>query len=276
MPIVQAPAHELDTLNTVVERCRHVARSLGQEYVVLTVDEALYCKLMELKWAKQEYQAFLIVRLGGLHTAMNFLKVIGNHVQSSGLLDSWVESKLIGPRAAEKVMAGKAYARGMRVHKITLQVLWKIIMPKLKDQIGHTNPQLMQDIKGKTSDGDLDTLISLLETDEFRDAMTVFINSKDNVNFQFWWSYIQMVHTLLLFTRAQRDGNWEVHLYAFQSMLPLFMRYDHTNYAQWGTIYVNEMHQLPPEVLHEFQNGNFVVKRSKRRFNQVDPDQSQE
>ena len=58
-------------------------------------------------------------------------------------------------------------------------------------------------------------------------------------------------------------------------MLPFFMRYDHTNYARWATIYVNEMHQLPGEVLQEFQNGNFVVKRSALKFNQVNPDQSQ-
>ncbi len=55
MPIVQSPAHEFDTLNTVVLRCKHVANVLGQQYVVLTVDETLYCKLMELKWAKSDY-----------------------------------------------------------------------------------------------------------------------------------------------------------------------------------------------------------------------------
>ena len=79
MPLVQAPAHELDTLNTIVLRCKHV---------VLTVDEALFCKLMELKWAKEEYQDFLTVRLGGLHIALNFMKVIRKHivVWTSGVL----------------------------------------------------------------------------------------------------------------------------------------------------------------------------------------------
>jgi len=31
------------------------------------------------------------------------------------------------------------------------------------------------------------------------------------------------------------------------------MRYDHTNYARWGTKYLNEIHQLPAEV--EWLNG---------------------
>ena len=34
MPIIQAPAHEMDTLNTVVQRCLHVSSSLGQSNVV--------------------------------------------------------------------------------------------------------------------------------------------------------------------------------------------------------------------------------------------------
>lgn len=36
------------------------------------------------------------------------------------------------------------------------------------------------------------------------------------------------------------------------------------------------MHQLPEPVLSEFQKGNFVVKRSAHKFNQVDPDQAME
>ena len=55
--------------------------------------------------------------------------------------------------------------------------------------------------------------------------------------------------------------------------------YDHTNYAKWGPVYLAEMKNLEsiaPEVYAEFMNGNFVVKRSKRRFNQVPVDQATE
>ena len=276
MPIIQAPAHEMDTLNTVVKRCRHVANVLGQSHVVLTVDEALFCKLMELKWAKPEYQNFLIVRLGGLHTAMNFLKAIGKHIQSSGLPDAWIESKLLGPKTAEQVLAGKSYARGIRTHKLTLQAMWRILIPRLLLHINESNPELSRQIRLLNTDQDVTALITTLDSQEFRDTMDLFVASDTNVNFKYWWSYMQMVTVLLLFNRAQRDGIREMHLHAFKSMLPIFMRYDHTNYARWGTIYLSEMNQLPAEVQSEFNNGNFVVKRSKLRFNQVDPDQSQE
>lgn len=88
IPIVQAPTHDLDTLNTIVLRCKHMARKLGQHHALITEDEALFCKLMELKWAKVNYQDCLIVRLGGMHTAMKFMHVIGKYIQSTGLLEA--------------------------------------------------------------------------------------------------------------------------------------------------------------------------------------------
>ena len=36
------------------------------------------------------------------------------------------------------------------------------------------------------------------------------------------------------------------------------------------------MDHLSPEIKKEFEDGNFVVKRTNQKFNQVDPDQRQE
>ena len=49
MPIILAPAHELSTLNILVLKAQHVAEALGNRYTVITVDQALYPQLMELK-----------------------------------------------------------------------------------------------------------------------------------------------------------------------------------------------------------------------------------
>ena len=277
MPIIQAPAHELDTLNTVVRRCLHVSQALEQRYVVLTVDEALYCKLMELKWSIPEYKELLIPRLGGLHTAMNFLKAIGKHVQSSGLSEAWVESGILGPNSTDQAMAGKSYSRGMRAHKITFQAMWQILLPELLSSLEEHDRDLKADVLQTSAKDDCDELVSLLRTTRFQDQMTSFLTKrKENVNFSYWWQYMQMVSILLMFTRAQRDGLWDLHLHSFKCMLPFFMRYDHIKYARWGAIYIAEMQQLPAGVEAEFQLGNFVVKRSAQRFSQVDPDQSQE
>ena len=119
MPIIQAPAHELSTLNTVVRRVIHVAEALNQTKVGLTIDQPLFPSLMELKWVVPEYRNVLIPRLGGLHVSMNFLKILGQHMTDSGLVQVilvWVESGLLGVNSAEHAMDGKSYAKGIRTH----------------------------------------------------------------------------------------------------------------------------------------------------------------
>ena len=62
-------------------------------------------------------------------------------------------------------------------------------------------------------------------------------------------------------------------------LLQCYHGHDHANYAKWGPVDLAEMKNLEntaPEVYAEFMNGNFVVKRSKRRFNQVPADQATE
>ena len=49
MPLVLAPAHEFETLNTVVKRCMAIASHFGQKYTIITVDQALFCKLKKYK-----------------------------------------------------------------------------------------------------------------------------------------------------------------------------------------------------------------------------------
>ena len=41
MPLTQAPARDIDTLITVVQRCLHLSEKLGKKYTDITVDQAL-------------------------------------------------------------------------------------------------------------------------------------------------------------------------------------------------------------------------------------------
>ena len=94
MPIIQAPGHELDSLNTVVKRTMHVASSFGQKRLVI-VDQALFPQLMQLKLSVPRYRNVLIPRLGVLRIFWNFLKVISQDMDDSGLkVMMWIESDL--------------------------------------------------------------------------------------------------------------------------------------------------------------------------------------
>ena len=55
--------------------------------------------------------------------------------------------------------------------------------------------------------------------------------------FGLWLTYIEMVQLLLMFLRATRENNWDLHLSAVRSMLPWFFATDRVHYARYGTVY---------------------------------------
>ena len=71
----------------------------------------------------------------------------------------------------------------------------------------------------------------------------VYVKEKSakNNTMAMWLLYMEMVQTLLVFIRATRENDWELHLSAVRSMLPWFFATDRVNYARYGSIYWLEM-----------------------------------
>lgn len=76
-----------------------------------------------------------------------------------------------------------------------------------------------------------------------------------------------MIQILLIFIRATRERNWELHLSAIHSMLPWFFAYDRVNYSRYLSIYWWEMQKLEethPDIKEEFMAGNFSVQQQRK------------
>lgn len=87
---------------------------------------------------------------------------------------------------------------------------------------------------------------SIVMSDEFAQLWWSFQcfaqqQAEKNPTFALWLSYIEMVQALLLFIRATRENDWDLHLSAVRSMLPWFFAADRVHYARYGTAYWLEM-----------------------------------
>ena len=87
---------------------------------------------------------------------------------------------------------------------------------------------------------------SVVMSDEFNQLWLSFLSfaqkkAEKSPTFALWLSYIQMVQVLLLFIRATRENNWDLHLSAVRSMLPWFFAADRVHHARYGTAYWLEM-----------------------------------
>lgn len=83
-----------------------------------------------------------------------------------------------------------------------------------------------------------------------------------------WLQYIEYIETMKLFIRAERTGDWNLHLVAVTKMLNIFAATGHINYAKSSRLYIQEMLELPKEhpwLYKCFQeNGCHVVRRTSR------------
>ena len=167
----------------------------------------------------------------------------------------------------------------MRAHKLTVQAMWELLAPQIVMYLENKDKfrTLSQQIVNAVNDTNYESLIILFVSDYFQNTLKCFFKEKcTNPNFKLWYTYLEMVSILLMFTRAQREDLWSLHLASFKLMLPYFFTYDRRKYAKWGSVYLAEMNMLPNEVLTEFKQGNFVIKGKECSFNQVDGDQAQE
>ena len=127
----------------------------------------------------------------------------------------------------------------------------------------------------RTTDG---TLEGYIQGQNLTELLSEFDGSVSSKNYTCWLSYMKMVETLLnVIRRAEREGNWELHLESYAAILPWLVVYDHNNYSRWGPVYLTQMRSIErtaPEKHAEFMAGNYVVKRSRNLFNQVPPDQA--
>ena len=60
-----------------------------------------------------------------------------------------------------------------------------------------------------------------------------------------WLQYMKMVDILKMYLKAERLGDWQLHLKATADMLPFFAATGHNNYLKSSYLYLQQMHELP-------------------------------
>ena len=83
------------------------------------------------------------------------------------------------------------------------------------------------------------------------------------------------VDILKRFLKAERTGNWLLHLSIVHEMLPYLAAAVHNSYTKSAYLYLQLMNQLEethPEIFKSFTGGHHVVRRSNRFWAGISPD----
>ena len=277
-PLIAAPAHEWQTLLTVLMQAQDIkTKIIGQSRkTVISLDLGLYQPAKKLQTAREDLHN-IILRPGELHIVMAQLRAIGKFIENSGLDMSWIESELYGPATVKQIIEGNHVKRGETAHMITLQalsVLYLEAFNQQQDQALLTDFQQLSKLLGDTCAHsskekvrlEHEKLVQAIESMQVPEKIKAFDKSKENIPlFCVMRQYMRMVTEMMVFIRAVRTGDWDRHLESLEAFTKYFFAHDMLNYARMIPVYLAEMHKLQdsnPDIYREFQQGNWVVNKN--------------
>ena len=79
--------------------------------------------------------------------------------------------------------------------------------------------------------------------------------------FEFLGKLLHALHMLLLIVRAEREGDWGLHLQTQRTMVPYFFAAERQHYPRCTPVYILDMLNLPREVKSAFEAGEFAVRQ---------------
>lgn len=201
---------------------------------IVTFDQPLYAKATKIVASadKADPISNIFVRLGGFHLLMSFLGSIGHIMGGSGL-DEAMEL-IYAKNSVVHIMNGHAYERALRCHFLIHIVLSTLMFDAtevdqdLKQKASHFLDNF--DLK-KVDDDSAEKLMDGIEN--------LFANLSDSSKTSaLWLQYWKQVSLAKLFIRAERMGDFELHLYCVKCMLPFFHSAGHLPYAKYAHYYV--------------------------------------
>ena len=302
LPIIDLNPSDESCIYSTLIYIQRQAEHLNITTPCITFDQPLWLKALEIITSKSMN---IVCRLGGFHTMMSFMGSIGSMMKGSGLEEAL--ETVYGPNAVSQMMSGKAVSRALRGHFIVEAALVnKLLLAVLPVEESPLEP-IVDRNDSETNDDNfvLETHTSTMASGQNLDAVELqkinelykgiedksvpvcdIAESKELVKLKecllahkaflaeksrtakLWLQYIEYVETLKVFIRAERTGNWYLHLLAVEKMLNLFAATGHIHYAKSARLYLQQMRELPsthPWLHHCFSEQGFhTVRRSCR------------
>ena len=192
----------------------------------------------------------ILMLMGPLHIEMAFLNAIGNWLESSGWVDIIIKSEINTPGRADALLKGNHPKRSRYAHQVSCAALSLLLRES------YENSEVTQNIEEWVSE-----------------------RKSKSVQFYYWHTVMELEALLLMFIKSVRIGNFEMFISCLEQIAPWMFSLDHTHYARWLPVFINDMKQWAtkhPAIFSEFQKGNFVINKTNKPFSCMRIDQAHE
>jgi hypothetical protein len=186
---------------------------------------------------------------------------------------------------ADQMLAGKQFLRAVRgltlAYEALMQLLFTVFLEWCeKDETRRIPAHLwhhLEDMIATFQQGTKQQKVNAVK--EFNELLSRHImpnfqqfrnqQSQMSPTVQYWSNFFYAVQILLCSIRAEREGDWDLHLASQLAMTPYFFATHHYNYSRWMPSYLLDMTHLPEDVQKSFQDGQFTIRRTAGSFNGI-------
>ena len=112
----------------------------------------------------------------------------------------------------------------------------------------------------------------LIDKDAAReDMISTFQTLSDISQLANHWikNLIYPVFLMMMYVRAEREGEFGLHLHCCEKMTPYFFAAGHWNYAWDNIVYLRSIEKMPNNLLNRFMNGEHVIRIKDGLFNRI-------
>ncbi|KAF4531641.1 hypothetical protein B566_EDAN006572 [Ephemera danica] len=243
----------------------------GQNTAIVTFDQPLFYKAMDIVSAMQTECELknVIIRLGGFHFLMSFLGAIGYIMAGSGIEELF--STVYATNSVPHILTGKNFSRSIRAHLLASEALIATIFNEsehsLQSDLDEAKEIVEHLMENKILSSDAIQTPCILKLSEFVRNKLSDMSQKKRTS-KLWSQYLHMVTLIRLFIRAERTGDWKLHMYCVRKMLPFLAAAGHLNYTKCAYLYYQSMQGLQSKMsesdYEKFVNsGYFTIRRTE-------------
>lgn len=306
LPFIEENPSDLRTVYTSLLYAAKHARHTDQKTIFVTFDHPLYMKAQQILCnCKVKELENVVARIGGFHLLMSYFKAVGTIMEGSGLKELW--STVYASNSVDKMLMCTSFARALRAHIATAHVIGELIAEFAESAENIVNHENIDGIKKSVEPSSMeaspstDEIVEVIKHkklkiqrmfsdfsrnpptlddingDEDLTAMRNLLSSAIEVlkqrgpTAELWLQYFNFIMLAIRYIEAERLGNWHLHLYCVQQMLPVYHAAGHSNYVRAIQIYLQQMSKLQdimdPEEYRLFtEQGHFTIRRTEKAW----------
>ena len=246
---------------------------------IVTFDLQLYSKNIQLQLNSDLDDSF-VIRLGELHVVFTTFKCLGKLINGSRLNQAFKEALLYGSTTVEQIKNGHHLYKYFEGHRMLYLALFKEYISTMVA----ANPSIEKELR----DAIIAEITIAKEKRETKASLIIshakilqILNSFDFLKYQkqfhnelknqakFLKNFMALFETLIMFIRARRQQDWELHLASLHCLCKYFFTFDMINYARLRPAYLTKMFSLKekdPDTWQMFHQGNFSVNKTSIPF----------